>query len=288
MPSIEDFVQDLYKDAKQVSVSKDLVTNLSSGWYVSKYNFPHKGSKKSWRNGRLHAFDMGDHYDVHLDRVDPMDHGIGHLIEDAPFMLFLWDEFRDASTSIKEARLVGRSGNVKWFPHVIIGIAMLLVGSFIVLNSSLALDFIYRAITGGLLIMGIALMLGGMGFKHGGKIVTPNVIAGVAAVILSVTTFILPGIAFWLLLLVMAVWTLGSGLFLIFGRGDKLQFSTGSLAPTIIGLLSLVLSITILLNPVSGLKDVITLSGLLIAFIGSTQLAVGVVHGNYPFIGMNK
>ena len=94
MPSIEDFVQDLSKDKKEIIVPKDKVTELSPGWYVSKYNLPHKGSKKSWRNGRLHAFDMGDHYAVHLDRIDPKDHSIAHMIEDAPFMLFIWEEFR--------------------------------------------------------------------------------------------------------------------------------------------------------------------------------------------------
>ncbi|MCJ7517632.1 MAG: hypothetical protein MUO18_06695, partial [Methanomassiliicoccales archaeon] len=71
MPSIEDFVQDLSQDKNEVSVPKDKVTELSPGWYVSKYNLPHKGSKGSWRNGLMHAHDMGDHYSVHLDRVDP-------------------------------------------------------------------------------------------------------------------------------------------------------------------------------------------------------------------------
>jgi uncharacterized membrane protein HdeD (DUF308 family) len=97
----------------------------------------------------------------------------------------------------------------------------------------------------------------------------------------SVAIFVEPGIAFWLLLLVMAIWTMGSGVFLVFGRGDKLQFNSGSIAPIVIGVLSLVLAITIFINPVTGLTAVMTLAGLLVIFIGASQLVVGVIHGRF-------
>jgi len=282
LPSIEDFVQELSNGAKEVTVPKAKVTELSPGWYVSKYNFPHKGSRGSLRNGRLHAHDMGEHYSVHLDRVDPRDHSIGHLIEDAPFMLFLWDEFRDASKSIGEARQEGADpGDAKWVPHVMVGLVLLLVGMFIVLNSSLALEIVYRASALGLLLVGGVMAARGLGVGTGRKVGRADLLAGLAAMVLSFAIFLVPGIAFWLLLLVMAVWTMGSGIFLIFGRGDKLQFNTGSIAPLIIGLVSLALAATILVNPLSGLKVVVSLAGLLVVFIGASQLAIGIIHGRF-------
>ena len=285
MPSIEDFAQDLFKDAKEIFVPKEKVTELSPGWYVSKYNFPHKGALKSWRNGRFHAFDMGDHYAVHLDRIDPRDHGIGHLIEDAPFVLFLWDEFRDASKSIGEAKREDLDPqDIRWVPHIIIGIVLLLVGTFIVLNNSLALEIVYRAMALGLLAIGSVLFVKGL-ITRVGRTGRANIIAGLAAMIMSVAIFFVPGIAFWLLLLVLATWTLGSGIFLVFGRGDKLLFNSGSIAPLVIGMSSLALATTIFLNPVSGLTAVMLLAGFLMAFIGASQFVVGAIHGRFLVFG---
>ena len=281
MASIEDFVQDLSEDVREVMVPKDKVTEISPGWYVSRFNLPHKGSKKSWRNGRLHAFDMGDHYSVHMDRVDPKDHGIGHLIEDAPFLLFLWVEFRDASRSMREVKGEDRSSDDRtWIPNILLGIALLLGGTFIALNSALALTFIYAAAAGALLILGVTVIGKGLFDKRQGRALI-NILGGSAAVIVSVVIYLLPGITFWILLLAMAIWTLGSGLFLIFGRGDKLLFNAGSIAPIIIGLFSLALSIVIFMNPSAGLNVVITLGGVLIAFIGGTQIVVGLLNGKY-------
>ena len=278
MPSIEDFVQDLSKDKNEVSVPKDKVTELSPGWYVSKYNLPHKGSKGSWRNGLLHAHDMGDHYSVHLDRVDPKEHGIGHMIQDAPLMLFLWTGFRDASKSMNEEKVESREvPSSKWMPHVAIGLALLLIGIIIAADNALALNLIYFAAASALLVLGAAFIWKGLGIKQK-KMVWISILIGVIAIILAVVIYYYPSIASWVLLLALAVWTLGSGLFLIFGRGDKLLFDTGSIAPIIMGVVSLMLAITLVFYPASGLNVVITLAGLVIAFMGLMQIAAGVIH----------
>ena len=278
MPSIEDFVQDLSKDKNEVSVPKDKVTELSPGWYVSKYNLPHKGSKGSWRNGLMHAHDMGDHYSVHLDWVDPKEHGIGHMIQDAPLMLFLWTGFRDASKSMKEEKFESREvPDSKWMPHVVIGLALLLIGIIIAVDNALALNLIYFAAATALLVFGAVFIWKGLGIKQK-KMVWISILIGVITTIMAVVIYYYPSIASWVLLLALAVWTLGSGLFLIFGRGDKLLFDTGSIAPIIMGIASLVLAIILVFNPDSGLDVVITLAGLMIAFMGLMQIAAGVIH----------
>ncbi|MGD1060014.1 MAG: hypothetical protein ABR879_00965 [Methanomassiliicoccales archaeon] len=280
MPSIEDFVQNLYKGEKEVSVPKDKVTKLSPGWHTSKLNLPHKGSKGSWRNGLLHAHDMGDHYLVHLDRVDPGKHSISHMIADAPLMLFLWTGFRDVSKGAKGKKAEGQEvPTSKWMPHVVIGSALLLIGIVIVADNALALNVIYLAAAAALLVLGIAFIWRGLGITRK-PVAWIGVVIGVIAIIIAAVIYFVPVIAFWILLLTLAVWTLGSGLFLILGRGDKLQFDAGSLAPFIMGIASLALAIALVFNPSSGLNVVVTLGGLLVAFMGLMQVVAGVILRN--------
>jgi uncharacterized membrane protein HdeD (DUF308 family) len=252
MPSIEDFCQDLYKDKKEISVPKDKVTELSPGWYVSKYNLPHQGSKGSWRNGKMHAHDMGDHYSVHLDRVDPKEHGIGHLVEDAPLMLFLWTGFRDAPKGIQKEYDEQVATSKGWSHQVLIGLALLVFGLIIAVNTTFALGLLLFATLAALSILGVIFIWKGIGYRRGRKLWI-NLLIGVVAIALAIFFYYYPSAAFKSLLLILAFWLLASGIFLIFGRGDKLLFDSGSIAPIII------------------------IAGLLMAFIGLMQLVSGLV-----------
>jgi uncharacterized membrane protein HdeD (DUF308 family) len=221
---------------------------------------------------------MGDHYSVHLDRVDPKEHGIGHMIQDAPLMLFLWTGFRDASKSMNEEKVESREvPSSKWMPHVAIGLALLLIGIIIAADNALALNLIYFAAASALLVLGAVFIWKGLGIKQK-KMVWISILIGVITTIMAVVIFYYPSIASWVLLLALAVWTLGSGLFLIFGRGDKLLFDTGSITPIVMGIVSLMLAIILVFYPASGLNVVITLAGLMIAFMGLMQIAAGVIH----------
>jgi uncharacterized membrane protein HdeD (DUF308 family) len=280
MPSIEDFVEDLFKDKKEVTVPKDKITALSPGWYPSKLNLPHKGSQGSWRNGRLHAHDMGDHYSVHLDRIDPKVHSISHMIEDAPLMLFLWTGFRDASKGLKGRKAEGQeSPSNTWIPHVVVGVTLLLIGIVIMAYNALALSAVYLAAAAALLVLGLVFIWRGLGIRNK-KMVWISLLIGAIEISMAAVIYFDPGIAFWLLLLTLALWTLGSGFFLIFGQGDKLLFDAESLAPIIMGIFSSVLAIILIFNPTSGVNIIITLAGLLVAFMGLMQIAAGAVLRN--------
>jgi uncharacterized membrane protein HdeD (DUF308 family) len=276
MPSIEDFCQDLYKDKKEVSVPKEKVTELSPGWYVSKYNLPHHGSKGSLRNGRIHAHDMGDHYSVHLDRVDPKEHGIGHLVEDAPLMLFLWTGFRDAPKGVKKEYDEQIAVSKGWSHQVVIGVALLIVGLIVAVNTTLALGLLLFATVAGLLIIGVVFIWKGIGYRRGRKLGI-NILIGVVAISFGVVVYYYPSEAFKLLMVVLTLWLLASGIFLIFGRGDKLLFDSGSIAPMIMGFISLGLALVIIINPSAGIDLIITIAGVLVAFIGLMQLISGLV-----------
>lgn len=57
-----------------------------------------KGAKRQYRYGDLHIRDYDSHYSVHIDRVDPVNNPLGHLLVDAP-------EYLAAATA---ALIVGR------------------------------------------------------------------------------------------------------------------------------------------------------------------------------------
>ena len=179
---------------------------------------------------------------------------------------------------MNEARLEGHEEEYsKWMPHIIIGLALVLAGILVVVDNALALNLINLATAGALLVLGIAIIWKAFSFKHD-EIIWINMLVGTVTIIIAVVIYYFPSVSFWLLLLILAIWTLGSGLFLIFGRGDKLQFDAGSIAPITIGIFSLMLAILLILNPVSGLNLVIVLAGTLVAFMGLMELAVGVIH----------
>lgn len=45
------------------------------------------GAKKQYRYGRLHIREYDDKYLVHMDKVDPRQNPLGHLMSDAPEVL---------------------------------------------------------------------------------------------------------------------------------------------------------------------------------------------------------
>lgn len=135
MPSLKDLVQDLYHGKKEVYVPKSEITEPLTEWKVSKYNMPHKGSKGAMRLGRLHAHDMGDHFAVHLDMVDPDLSPFGHLKVDSPFLLFVYTGFATVWMLMGQS-LAGESEGTKvskWVltTRVVSGAFLILVGILI-------------------------------------------------------------------------------------------------------------------------------------------------------------
>jgi hypothetical protein len=72
------------KPGEEIYIQKSEVEEPLIGWNRAIVAIPHEGSKASYRKGRLHMHDMGDHYAVHVDRIDPKEDPVGHLKDDAP------------------------------------------------------------------------------------------------------------------------------------------------------------------------------------------------------------
>ncbi len=47
-----------------------------------------RGAKKQYRYGNLHIREYDDKYTIHIDKVDPRKDPLGHLIHDAPEIIF--------------------------------------------------------------------------------------------------------------------------------------------------------------------------------------------------------
>jgi uncharacterized membrane protein HdeD (DUF308 family) len=271
MPSLEDFCQELYEGKNEIKVPKDKVTELSPGWYISKLNLPHRGSKGSWRNGRLHAHDMGDHYSVHLDRVDPKQHSIGHMIEDAPLTLFLWTGIEGAFTSAIESGKFIEEADKKIKPMFVIGIVILGLGLIFAIEETFTLGIITFGMAIGLIVLGLVFNWNGLSKRDQEKY-WYNFIIGALAIVGALFVLAFPSFVIFLLVLTLIVWTLGSGLFLLFGRGDKLLFDQGSIVPLIMGMISLSLGLLLLFVPSVGIHILLLLIGGLLTIIGLMQL----------------
>ena len=83
MSVLDDLAKGL-KPGKETRIPKNWVTEPLLGWSRSILSLPKPGSLGDYRKGLLHVHDMGDHYALHKDRIDPELNPWRHLAADAP------------------------------------------------------------------------------------------------------------------------------------------------------------------------------------------------------------
>lgn len=281
MPSIEDFTGPLYDGTKEVYISKDKVTEMSSGWYKSRYNLPHKGSSGAWRNGRLHAHDMGDHWAVHLDRVDPQTHSMGHLIADAPLLMFLWSGFLSSmlmakeelessiGLDLEEGRSFSKMDRLRLFG----GLTLVFLGTWVVIDPDLELYTIMLLIPLIIIALGGFLVFDAMAKRTEARL--SHSAGGMALVGFGSIGLLLDELILVLLLLFLVFWTIASGIYLILLREEKMDSMRDRLAPLVVGVLSLGFGIFMVLDIDSALYMLMRVIGLLAIFAGGMQALCG-------------
>ena len=282
MPSLEELVQDLYHGKKEVDVPKSSITEPITNWKVSKYNIPHKGSRGAMRLGRLHAHDMGDHYSVHLDMVDPDTSPYGHLIVDAPFLFFIYSGFATIWQMLGQSladeggyhRASGWSqalGMVSGLFLIALGIIITIYPDFLALGTVLLLSMASIGFGAFTLMEGL--------LKGMGKVDKVKVTLG--AVLIVVGAF---GLAFRLmialaLVLFLAFWNLSTGVYMLRHRKDGSSPFIGYIS-IILGAASLALGTLLIFNPWFALELIFSLVGVLIAFFGATRAVEALAHGS--------
>jgi hypothetical protein len=73
------------EDAKSISISKEVLPSLE-GFEFDETNLGDAmGSVRQYRNARgVHVREFPDHFEIHVDQVDPRTNPLGHLIYDSP------------------------------------------------------------------------------------------------------------------------------------------------------------------------------------------------------------
>jgi uncharacterized membrane protein HdeD (DUF308 family) len=278
MPSIEDFTGPLFQGQREVFIPKEKITSLSPGWYSSKYNIPHKGSKGAWRFGRLHAHDLGDHWAVHLDRVDPQAHSMGHLIADAPLLLFIWSGFLAAMVMAKQELDSSLGVNVmdsvmergRYWPRLIGGLILAFAGTIIILDPDLEI------LTFLLLIPVIIVTLGAMvifnGLREKEEMGWKGPIGGALLVSFGTLGLLIEELILISLLLFLIFWTISSGVYsLVIGRDHPI--SRRDRAGLILtGALSLGLGLFLLFDIDDALDVLLRTVGVLVVFVGGMMI----------------
>lgn len=71
---------------EEIEIPKEVLHFMPEGAEETKLG-QKNGAKKQYRYGRLHIREYDDKYLVHMDKVDPRENPLGHLISDAPEVL---------------------------------------------------------------------------------------------------------------------------------------------------------------------------------------------------------
>lgn len=283
MSYLEDFLAPLQRGVWEVIVPKVAVSEmLGPAWERSWINIPSPGTIASYRKGQFHAHETKTEWRVHLDRFDPKRHPLLHLIDDAPLLLMIGDTF---NTLISGAR--NKTGNEEeilkgqtkaWQDQVLAGLFCLFIGIFIVRVPWLS----FQGIT--LLVVPLAILgLGALtiwksvsmrpfrirerSFLYRGMAIT---MVGIIASYLSLDTWVAG------MLGIFGVWMLASAILLLArARKGRAAIPEGFISRVVIACLSLALVALIFIDPKGVVVLLMVIVGILSLVLGITLLING-------------
>jgi uncharacterized membrane protein HdeD (DUF308 family) len=282
---LDDFLAPLHQGVWEVEVPKESVTEpLDPGWEKSSVNIPSQGTIASYRKGQYHVHETTDEWRVHLDRYDPKDHPVLHLVDDAPLLLMIGDtvvalaqdtqrgKVRDTDTILEEQ-------NRSWQLQVLIGVALLLGGIYIIANPlSFYQGLIRLAVPLLIIVLGIMLVTRGVTFRPVALISAYYLILGILVVLIGIVSFFLP-IAVWstVILGIVTLWGFGSA-YMALRRvaHGRAAVPDGFYKWLLIGILSLLLAVLILVLPNHTVALIMIVIGILALLLGTTLVVNGV------------
>jgi len=282
---LDDFLAPLHRGVWEVVVPKESVTEpLDPAWERSSVNVPSPGTIASYRKGQYHVHETADEWRVHLDRYDPKDHPLLHLVDDAPLLLMIGGtvvalaqdtrkgKIRDTDAILEEQK---RS----WQLQVLIGATLLIVGSYIIANPlSFYQGLIHLALPLLLIALGIMLVTRGATFRPPALISGYYLVLGILVVIIGIVSFYLP-IAVWstVILGIVTLWGFGSA-YMALRRvaHGRAAVPEGFVKWLFIGVFSLLLAVSILLLPNPTVALIMIVVGVIALLLGITLMVNGV------------
>lgn len=285
MPEIEDFLQPLEEGVWEVSVPLNLVTDpLGNDWIKSQINVPTPGTIASYRKGQFHLHETQSEYKVHLDRYDPANHPVLHLIADAPLLLMISETFITLISLTRRSSLPGVAERLErqnriLRHHLILGTMILILG----LGILFAPDLTFKGITR--LIIPVAVFLSGVYTLWGGITFSPftvtdrnNLINGIWIIAISLILAEIPPLLWSAAILVLlAVWMFASAGMLL-GRvlQGRQAVPEGFFSRLLIGIISLILGVFCLIAPGSVIYFLLWILGILTITLGGAIILIGI------------
>lgn len=284
MPQLEDFLGPLDDGVWEVSVTKESVTeSLGPSWKRSELNVPSPGTLASFRKGRYHVHETENEWKVHLDRYDPEEHPVMHLLDDAPLLLMIGDTFVTLISSMKrdekaDTKKILETQNKEWHLQILAGIFLALIGLDITLDPLAAFTGIIEVLVPVIIIILGLVVLSGRTNPHGKEpFIEGNIFRGLVIIAAGVCSFHIPP-ELWILVLtaILSLWMFASAILLLkrVGKGRK-AVPEGFISRLIIGILSILIVALAYFMPVSVIGIFIFIMGALIILIGIVLLVNG-------------
>ena len=283
MSRLDDFLEPLHQGVLEVQVPKDAVTEpLDQGWLRSSMEIPTPGTIAGYRRGQYHAHETTTEWKVHLDRYDPMEHPVMHLVDDAPFIQMVTDTFL---ALILETRGKGDTRQIlnvqkrAWQLEIIIGSVAILAGISIIFNPWWAFRSLF-----GLLIPALIILLGLVtvtrAFRSGkeGGLSRGPVWSGIGICAIGILALALPERSWALgILVILALWGFASAAVALIAvkRGESVGPETLG-KRLALGIISLALSILIFLAPLGVVVTLTRVLGVIALLLGITLVVNGI------------
>ncbi len=281
---IDDFLGPLHEGIWEITIPKSSVTEpLGPGWERSLLNIPSPGTLASYRKGHYHIHEKQTAFSVHLDRYDPKTHPFLHLVDDAPLLLMIADTFTALVASARKSAeiktgLLLKEQKRTWQILIMVGFALFLVATWIILNPLLTFGGILRIMVPLLImVLGIIISRKGISPDFTGIVSRGSLFIGVSVFLMGIVSFYLPlDIFVQIVLLVLSFWAFGSAWmsFSQVARG-KDSVPEGFYRRLMTGIFSLLLALLILLIPDAMVALLMEIFGILVLLLGIVLCAGG-------------
>lgn len=277
MTGLDDFLEPLRRGVWEVTVSKESFAGPpDAGWKASAINVPSPGTIASYRKGQYHAHETRTEWRVHLDRYDPKVHPLLHLADDAPLVLMIGDTFftlvtDTRSTLHRDTGAVLEEQKLAWQLLVIGGCCLIMMGVLFELEDLVIFAGLVRiSVPVAIIVLAALILRTGITLRPLRIISFGRTLLGTGFVLIGIIAFYLPlPVLAGVFALVLAVWAFSSALLSLrrIRRGhDMVPEGFSKCLAT--GLLSLVLAVLVLLDPLSVGSILVDILGLLILAMG--------------------
>jgi uncharacterized membrane protein HdeD (DUF308 family) len=272
MARLDDFLEPLHQGVLEVSVPKEAVTEpLDEGWGRSSMEIPTPGTLAGYRKGQYHVHETATEWKVHLDRYDPKEHPVMHLVDDAPFIQMISDTLLALLLETKgkgDTRQILKFQRRAWQLEILVGFVAILTGISIVFHPSLA----FRS------LFGLVMVTRGFRSRAEGDTSWGPVGSGLGICVIGVLALVLPERTWALgILVILALWGFASAAVAIIAVKKGESVGPETLGKRLaLGIISLALSLLIFIAPFGMVWILTQVLGIVALVLGLTLVVNGI------------